>query len=131
MKILKKCSKVFLIVIIILAIAFVVVKSINVKEVEVSNIELDMIEDGIYKGGYDSTLVKARVSVEVRSHTIKTITIDEHQTGLGKKAETIIDKIIDEQSLQVDGITGATVSSNTIRKAVEDALQKGSYNNNE
>ncbi|GMQ58076.1 FMN-binding protein [Vallitalea sediminicola] len=130
MKALKKSSKVFLIVLIILIIAFFVVKSINVKEVEVSNIELDMIEDGIYTGGHDSTLVKARVSVEVRSHTIKTITIDEHQTGLGKKAEAIIDKIIYEQSLQVDGITGATVSSNTIKKAVEDALQKGSYNNN-
>ncbi|GMQ61099.1 FMN-binding protein [Vallitalea maricola] len=126
MKKLKKRSKVFLIILGILVIAFFAVKSIHVKEIEVSNIDLNTLEDGIYKGSHDSTLVKAWVSVEIKNHTIKTIIIDEHQTGLGKKAETITDKIIEKQSLQVDGITGATVSSNTIKKAIEDALSKGS-----
>lgn len=124
MKKLKKRSKVLLIILGILVIAFFAVKSIHVKEIEVSNIDLNTVEDGIYKGSHDSTLVKVRVSVEIENHTIKTIVIDEHQTGLGKKAEAMTEKIIEKQSLQVDGITGATVSSNTIKKAIEDALSK-------
>ncbi len=41
------------------------------------------------------------------------------------KAEKIPDKVLEEQSLQVDIVSGATFSSKVILKAVEDALNKG------
>ncbi|MCT4543887.1 MAG: FMN-binding protein [Vallitalea sp.] len=125
MKNLKKHSKNFFIVLVVLIVAFIAVKSIHIKEVEICNIDFRTLKDGVYVGTHDSTLVKARVSVEVKNHNIQTIIINEHQTCLGKKAETIINKIIEKQSLQVDSIAGATVSSNTIKKAVEDALSNG------
>ena len=40
----------------------------------------------------------------------------------GKNGEKIIDQIINKQSLDVDAISGATQSSVTITKAVENAL---------
>lgn len=40
-------------------------------------------------------------------------------------AEKIIDKIVGEQKIDVDGISGATNSSNVIKKAVENALKRG------
>ncbi len=43
-------------------------------------------------------------------------------------AEIITDKVIDTQSLQVDAISGATYSSKTILKAIENALKKGIKN---
>ena len=49
----------------------------------------------------------------------------EHQTGLGGKAEAIIDQVIQNQSLEVDAVSGATTSSKTILKAIENALQSG------
>lgn len=41
----------------------------------------------------------------------------------GESAEKIVDEIIKEQRSDVDVVTGATNSSNVIKKAVEEALQ--------
>lgn len=51
------------------------------------------------------------------------IEILKHRNGKGKKAEVIIDDVIKEQSLLVDAVTGATISSRAIFKAIEDALK--------
>ena len=87
---------------------------------------LAITNDGIYNGSYDytSTPVKATVAVTVKNHQIIKIDIIKHKRSpIGKKAEKIIDSIIEHQSLDVDVISGATVSSITLLKAVENALQ--------
>lgn len=91
--------------------------------VSVGEIDLNGVEDGTYEGEYTSGAVSVQVIVEVADHAITDINIKKHDNGLGKKAETIVSDIIDTQSVQVDAITGATVSSNVIRKAVEVAVQ--------
>ena len=48
-----------------------------------------------------------------------------HQNGLGSDAETIVDAVVEQQSVEVDAILGATASSQTILKAVENALSEG------
>lgn len=48
----------------------------------------------------------------------------EHQNGLGKKAGIINKSVIDNQTLKVDSVSGATVSSKVILKAIENALSK-------
>lgn len=88
--------------------------------------DLLSIADGIYRGNYDmsSTPVKATVNVIVQNHKIIGVDILEHKRSpIGKKGEKIIDSIIERQSLDADVISGATVSSKTILKAVENALQ--------
>jgi len=49
-------------------------------------------------------------------------TILEHDNGKGGKAEKIVDDVIKAQSLNVDVVSGATVSSKVILKAGEMAL---------
>ena len=66
--------------------------------------------------------VSAKVNVQVENGKITDIEIKDHMTGLGKNGEKIIDQIINKQSLDVDAISGATQSSVTITKAVENAL---------
>lgn len=56
---------------------------------------------------------------------IQNIMILEHKHLLGKPAEKIIDSMIEQQSLEVDAVTSVTYSSDTIRKAIENALQQG------
>lgn len=119
----KKAIMIIGAVVLILGIAFIVIKSKKIEEVEVGKIDLHTVKDGDYSGEYNTNLVKVKVSVKVINNTIKEINIIEHQNGLGKKAETITDKIIKAQSLQVDSVSGATASSNVIKKAVEDALR--------
>jgi uncharacterized protein with FMN-binding domain len=79
--------------------------------------------DGLYRGYYKISPVEATIDVELKNSAINNITIIEHNCSpIGKPSESIIQNIIDKQSLDVDAVTGATVSSKTILKAVEDAL---------
>jgi uncharacterized protein with FMN-binding domain len=81
--------------------------------------------DGVYRGEYKSGFpVKVVLDVTVQNHYMTEIDIVEHEcSAIGKQAEKIIGRIIKKQSLNVDAMSGATVSSESILKAVENALQ--------
>ena len=85
----------------------------NVNSITVSSPNLANISDGMY----------VKVEVFVTEHKITDIKIIEHEKGLGSKAEKIVNDVISEQSLEVDAVSGATVSSKCIIKAIENALQ--------
>ena len=98
----------------------------NVNSIMVSNLNMANITDGIYVGEYSITPVYVEVEVSVTEHKITNIKIIEHENGLGGKAEKIVDNVISRQSLEVGAVSGATVSSKCIIKAIENALQSGS-----
>lgn len=83
------------------------------------------IVNGVYEGRYELNPVKAFVRVTVLDEKMTDIVILEHQTGLGGIAEQIVQRVSEEQSLEVDTISGATMSSKAILKAIENALEKG------
>lgn len=123
----KKALAKMLIIGIIILFSVIVIILLTQKPVdlEISNIDITAIRDGVYTGSANNGVVKATVSVEVSKGTIQNIMILEHEHLLGKPAEKIIDSIIEQQSLEVDAVTSATYSSDTIRKALENALQQG------
>ena len=63
----------------------------------------------------------------VRNGVITSIDILEHKNQRGKPAEVVTDRIIEEQKIDVDAISGATNSSTVIKKAVENAINGISY----
>ncbi len=83
---------------------------------------LTCVSDGEYIGEYSITPVHVKVNVTVINHEIASIEILEHDNGLGSPAESIINNIVNTQSLEIDAISGATVSSKCILKAVENAI---------
>jgi len=93
--------------------------------VDIQTTDASGVPDGVYTGSYEIAPVKVSVQVTVAEEMITDISILEHQTGLGSKAEAIIDQVIQNQSLEVDAVSGATTSSKTILKAIENALQSG------
>lgn len=95
----------------------------SIKSIQISTVDLSMIEDGTYLGEFSNSPVKARVEVKVVDHKITEINLLEHTYALGEKGEVVIQEIIDKQTLNVDMKTGATVSSMTITKAIENALE--------
>lgn len=121
-KILVATGTVFAIIVIMV---IVLVSAQKPEDLHVSNVDMKTIPDGVYTGSADNGLVKAMVSVEVKNGTILNISLIEHEHLLGKKAEKITESIIKEQSLEVDAVASATYSSDTIRKAVENALRQG------
>lgn len=90
--------------------------------IQVPDVDLNTIEDGTYYGEYQSFPIKVEVNVTISNHRISEIIILTHQNGQGDDAETIIQDVIEEQTLNVDAIAGATYSSKVILLAIYDAL---------
>lgn len=86
---------------------------------------LTQMADGTYMGSCDNGLVKVRLEVVVENHTIAEVRLLKHDNGMGSAAEVITDTVVQQQSVEVDAISGATMSSKTILKAVETALSEG------
>lgn len=97
----------------------------KIKEISFNNPHAQGISDGTYIGEYDVSLIYVKAEVTVKNGRIVTIKLLKHDNGRGKAAEKIIDQIIAEQKIDVDAITGATNSSQVIKKAVDKALDKG------
>ena len=94
-------------------------------ETTFGEIDIADVSDGIYIGEYDVNFIYAKVEVTVEDGEIVSINILEHRHERGKAAEKIIEKIIEEQKIDVDAVSGATNSSTVIKKAVENALKGG------
>jgi uncharacterized protein with FMN-binding domain len=88
------------------------------------DINLQNIADGTYNGSYIAKPIEVEVAVSVKNNVITDIKILKHSNGRGKDAESITDIVIKEQSLLVEVISGATASSKSILKAIENALFK-------
>jgi len=128
------CKKktVLIIIMILLFVGFVLgilyLKSVAdyrkaVRETTIEDINISDIPDGVYVGEYDVDFIYAKVEVAVQNGEITNINILEHRHERGKAAEVITDRIVDEQKIDVDAISGATNSSIVIKKAVENALK--------
>jgi len=106
------------------ALAAVIAKK-NLSMLEYKSVDMDTVADGVYQGEADARLVFVRVEVSVKDHRIEDIKILEHKNGLGRKAEAIIEAMMEQNSYEVDAVSGATLSSEAIKSAVSKALKKG------
>jgi len=94
-------------------------------ELEDVAIDLSKVEDGTYEGHSELGPVIVDVKVTVKKGKIAEIEIVNHQNGLGQSANVIVDEMVDKNTYDVDAVSGATVSSEIIMNAVNNALQKG------
>lgn len=90
-----------------------------VKETTFSNLDISNVPDGVYVGEYDVDFVCAKAEVTVQDGVITNIGILEHKNGHGSPAEIVADRIIKEQKIDVDAVSGAANSNTAIKKAVE------------
>lgn len=85
--------------------------------------------DGIYEGSYSGGPNSALVKVMIKGNRIVNIEIVRHGAWKGRKAEApILKRIIENQSTDVDAVSGATNSSRVIMNAVQKAIEKASKN---
>lgn len=96
----------------------------KVSDITLQHIDLSQVEDGSYVGECDTGYVYAKVRVVIQDGVIDNIELLEHRTEKGKKAEVVIDKMRQQQTLIVDAVTSATNSSKVIMKAAANALQQ-------
>ena len=90
----------------------------------IGKVDLNKVADGEYIGVCQNKILFAVVKVEVQNHKITDIEVVEHKASYMEQAEQIAGAVSSAQSLDVDAITGATLTSDTVLKAIENALEK-------
>ncbi len=93
---------------------------------QLGGLNLAAVADGAYQGEADAGIIQVTVCVTVKDHTIAGIELLRHKNGQGKAAESITGSMVRKQKIAVDAVSGATLSSRVIQKAVENALAGGS-----
>lgn len=83
--------------------------------------------DGVYTGSANGFGVVIEVEAEIKDGVIETLTIvsAEHEDkAYLDAARKVIDDIVEQQTADVDTVSGATFSSSGIRDAAAQALEK-------
>lgn len=93
-----------------------------VRNIQIQEVDLTAVKDGTYIGEYDVDLIRAKVKVDVVNHQITDIQFIDYKHDRGEGAPQVLNDIVEEQRIDVDAVSGATNSSQVIKKAVERAL---------
>lgn len=88
-------------------------------------VDFSKVKDGTYQGFASTELVEAKVEITMLDGVMTGIELLEHKTGLGYEAYQVVGWIQDNQTINVDSVSGATLSSAVIKKATEQALLEG------
>ncbi|MGJ8454331.1 FMN-binding protein [Pseudothermotoga sp. U03pept] len=102
----------------------------EVKKIQIKDISISQIADGEYLGEYKNGRWQYVVKVVVRDKRIEDIQILNQKSGFidmnlyREVNESIISRVLKNQSLKVDVVTGATVTSKALLKAIETALER-------
>lgn len=95
----------------------------NLAKIENEDIDMETVEDGIFEGHSELDPVKVDVKVLVKNHKLIKVELLRHECGLGHPADVIVDKMIEQNTWDVDAVSGATISSEIIKNAVNKALR--------
>lgn len=90
---------------------------------KIGDIELGKYADGIYEGIYEYYRWSNEVSVSLVNHKITDIDVSDAENLPKGLVDKITNEVIKKQSLDVDAVSGATVTSKTILKAIENAFK--------
>lgn len=94
------------------------------EEVIVGTVDLSLVEDGTYLGEFEEGRFSNKVEVIVEAGVIVEINIIDTVTfERTEVTEEMIEQIVIAQSLDIDGIAGATNTINAYLKAIENALK--------
>lgn len=94
----------------------------SLSEIENADINMGEIADGEYTGHSEMGPVSVDVKVTVENHWMKKVDLVRHDCGLGHPADVIVTTMEEQNTWDVDAISGATVSSEIIKNAVNKAL---------
>ena len=92
-------------------------------KIENEDIDMETVEDGIFEGHSELAPVKVDVKVLVENHKLIKVELLRHECGLGHPADVIVDKMVEQNTWDIDAVSGATVSSEIIKNAVNKALR--------
>ena len=94
-------------------------------KVEINNVNLTTVSDGIYDGKYNSGRWTNELSVTVKDHKINKIDVVKDVAFPNQEStQQLFNKVIEKQEIDVDVVSGATITSKAYQKSIENALSK-------
>lgn len=127
----KKVIRLLIILVVLCSFGVIGFSSFSNKIVKEANalenkkIDILKVANGVYEGHSELGPVIVDVEVSVIDGRIIDINLVRHENGLGSSANNITNIIKEQNSCEVDAISGATVSSKVIINAVNNALASG------
>ena len=101
----------------------------DVKRVELKGLDLPGVPDGTYKGHFDGARWTNTLEVTVANEMITDIKVVSPPLYVDDDfSSKLINGVIEKQSLDIDVVSGATVTTKAMLKAIENAVsgqQKG------
>lgn len=127
----KKKFKIILILIIIFVVIIgsgILYLNLGLKagsKLDIKEINLSNVDDGTYRGTYNSGRWSNEIEITIKDHKITNIKIIDDvtfvQDGVSKE---LFNKVIEKQNTDVEVVSGATVTSKAYLKAIENALNE-------
>lgn len=95
----------------------------RVRQMEIKNVDINHFPDGEYIGSFSYGNFEYIVKTIVNDNKISDIQILQNRdTKHAKLAEGVVAEIVEQQTPNVDAISGATTTSKALMKAVENSL---------
>ena len=98
-------------------------KAGEVRDMEIGDVDLGRVADGLYKGKEEYLGFTCYAEVSVRGHRITGVKLyEDRNSEWVEKAKDVGRRVVERQSLDVDAVSGATITSKAMLKAMEKAL---------
>jgi uncharacterized protein with FMN-binding domain len=94
----------------------------QVKAIDVQPVDFTSLEDGRYRGFFESAVSEAEVAVSVADGRIDSIEVLSFEEGKEELRDKVVAEVLAGQTLAVDAVSGATGSTKTLLKAIELAV---------
>ena len=103
--------------------AFLLVGQGAILEMDIADVAISDISDATYRGSFESGRWSNEVEVTVKDQRMTSIIVTRDVLfRRDEVSQELFDRMIEAQSVVVDAVSGATVTSRAYMKAVEDAL---------
>ncbi len=93
-----------------------------VRKMTVNPVDLSTIADGVYAGRFKKGRFSYSVEVTVKDHRIQAVQATDPRQVTSPIIEQIFARIVQEQTVKVDTVSGASLTTKAVSKAAENAL---------
>ena len=95
-----------------------------VRRMTVNPVDLSAVADGVYPGSFKRGRFSYSVEVRVKEHWIEAVRSTGSAQAMNAVVEQVLSRILREQSVRIDTVSGASLTTKAVSKAVENALKR-------
>jgi uncharacterized protein with FMN-binding domain len=98
---------------------------LRIRDLSIHAVDLTRVPSGRHSASFETPYKIYHVSVLVEAHAIRSVHVtpsDDFMGHFDRKGLAVADQVVQKQRTDVDAVSGATVTSKAVLKAIEKAL---------